>query len=171
MDEFILNPLQERWASKRRQGVSASVVKRILVEQKGLCALSNAPMVFDVGECTPHKGGRGCHPLCPAVDHIDPGNRSGGIQIVCYALNDLKGHLPVDCFDALRRSKPWKLLMLRWKQQAEKEPTDRHAFARLLRPNAQPKPHLTTAISTPRRPTRPVLESGHTQPPRQRISK
>ena len=144
LDEFTLNLLQERWASKRRQGVPASVLKRTLVGQKGFCALSRAPMVFDVSERTPQKGGPGCHPLCPAVDHIDPGNPTGGIQIVCYALNDLKGHLPLDCFKALRRCKSWKLLMLRWRRQAEKEPKDRAALTRLLRPNAKPRKQKST---------------------------
>ncbi len=137
-DEFRLNAMQERWASKGRQGASAALLKRILIEQQALCGLSHAPLLFDLSECTPQKGGRGCHPLCPAVDHIDPGNPTGGFQIVCYALNDLKGHMPPECFDVLRASEPWRTLMMKWKAQAEKDPKDRDALMRLLRPHAQP---------------------------------
>ena len=96
-------------------------------------------MVFDVREGTPEKNGRGCHPLYPAVDHIDPGNRDGGVQIVCYALNDLKGHLPFDCFNALVETDAWKGLMKRWAEQAALYSGDRAAFKRLLRPNATVK--------------------------------
>ena len=115
------------------------MLRKALIAQKGLCALSQVPLIFDVSERTPEKGGRGCHPLSPAVDHIDPGNPSGGFQIICYALNDLKGHLPVECFDLLRLSEPWKKLMHMWKEQAEKAPNDRAALMRLLRPNAKSK--------------------------------
>jgi hypothetical protein len=96
-------------------------------------------MLFDVAEGTPETGGRGCHPLYPAVDHIDPGNPHGGHQIVCYALNDLKGHLPFDCFEALKLTEAWKKLMAQWREQAANNRTDREAFRRLLRPNAKPK--------------------------------
>ena len=94
-------------------------------------------MIFDVEEGTPVKGGKGCHPLYPAVDHIDPKNPDGGHQIVCYALNDLKGHLPLECFNALKATKAWKTLMKQWRKQAKKDRTAREAFKRLLRPNAQ----------------------------------
>ena len=94
-------------------------------------------MIFDVSERTPIKGGRGCHPLSPAVDHIDSGNPSGGYQIICYALNDVKGHLPKDCFEALVQTEPWIKLMSDWKAQSEKDNSDRDAFMRLLRPNAK----------------------------------
>jgi len=138
-DTFQLNDLQRHWARKGRQRVSASLLKQTLTQQKGLCAFSQAPLLFDLSERIPQSGGRGCHPLSPAVDHKDPGNPGGGIQIVCYALNDLKGHLPVECFDALQQTEAWKSLMLRWKEQAERDPQDRMILARLLRPNAQPK--------------------------------
>ncbi len=101
-------------------------------------------MLFDVAEGTPQTGGRGCHPLYPAVDHKDPGNPHGGHQIVCYALNDLKGHLPPDCFCALQRTKAWKRLMTCWRKQAAKDHTDRDAFRRLLRPNAVTKMPMGT---------------------------
>jgi len=105
-DEFRLNQLQEQWASKKRPGVPASKLRKTLIAQKGLCALSQVALIFDVSERTPEKGGHGCHPLSPAVDHIDPGNPSGGFQIICYALNDLKGHPPLECFDVLRLREP-----------------------------------------------------------------
>ncbi len=60
------------------------------------------------------KDGHGVHPLYPAVDHIECGNQSGSCQIVCYALNDVKGNLPHDCFEALRQAEAWSELMGKW---------------------------------------------------------
>ena len=136
---WSLTPEQKRWASKRRQRVSPSMLKEILLAQRGRCGLSGVLMIFDVREGTPERDGQGCHPLYPAVDHIDPGNRSGGFQIVCYALNDLKGHLPLDCFNALVETDAWKRLMKRWAEQAALNSNDRASFKRLLRPNATVK--------------------------------
>lgn len=135
-DTFKPSELQERWAKKSRQGVSATDLRNILIEQKGKCALSGLDMIFDVSEGTPQIGGQGCHPLYPAVDHIDPGNHEGGHQIVCYALNDLKGHLPTECFDALKATQAWQNLMTQWSNQAIENKNDRNAFYRLIRPNA-----------------------------------
>lgn len=132
MDEFKLNPSQKSWASKRKQRVPPTQLKRKLIKQRGLCALSGAPLMFDRSECTTEKGGHGCNPLWPAVDHIDPSNPNSDFQIVCHRLNDLKGFMPLDCFNALRRSGPWKRLMCKWKEQAERNPKDRDALMRLI---------------------------------------
>ena len=119
----------------------------LLTRQEGRCALSGVEMIFDNAEGTPVSGGKGCHPLYPAVDHMDPGNPKGGHQIVCYALNDLKGHLPPDCFKALSETTAWQSLMEQWRRQAQKDKTDREAFMRLLRPNARPKKRGTTPLT------------------------
>jgi len=141
-----LTPEQERWASKRRQNVAKSLLREILVKQQGRCAISGVDMIFDVKEGTPMKGGKGCHPLYPAVDHIDPGNPNGGYQIVCYALNDLKGHLPPDCFEALQKTSAWQRLMDLWRQQACSNSSNRAAFMNLLRPNAAPRKRRTKRL-------------------------
>ena len=133
--EYELTEEQEKWASKGRQGVPKTKLRNLLIQQEGRCALSQVEMLFDVEEGTPVSGGRGCHPLYPAVDHKDPGNSGGDYQIVCYALNDLKGHLPVDCFNALAGTVAWKALMEYWRRQASVDKADREAFKRLLRPN------------------------------------
>lgn len=130
---------QRKWTSRGRQSAAPKTLREILVKQKGLCALSRVPMIFDPKEGMPVKEGRGCYPLYPAVDHIDPGNPEGGHQIVCYALNDRKGHLPPDCFNALSKTEAWQSLMERWRKQAEHDKNDRKAFMRLLRPNARKK--------------------------------
>jgi hypothetical protein len=131
---------KKRWASKKRQRASAKTLLELLISQKGRCALSGVKMIFDNNEGTPVSGGRGCHPLYPAVDHKDPGNPVGGHQIVCYALNDLKGHLPPDCFTALKKTKAWKKLMEMWLKQARGiGRNNREAFRKLIRPNAIPK--------------------------------
>lgn len=137
--EMELNQQQEKWASKGRQGVAKPTLRSLLIQQKCKCALSGVEMIFDTSEGTPVTGGKGCHPLYPAVDHIDPGNPNGGHQIVCYALNDLKGHLPVDCFNALTQTDAWCSLMVRWRKQAAIDRADREAFMHLLRPNAKLK--------------------------------
>lgn len=144
---MTLSEQQEKWASKRRQDVAKTLLRSTLIAQGGRCALSGVEMIFDNAEGTPVSGGKGCHPLYPAVDHIDPGNPKGGHQIVCYALNDLKGHLPPDCFKALSETPAWQSLMEQWRRQAQKDKTDRVAFMRLLRPNAKPK-KLRTAEAT-----------------------
>jgi hypothetical protein len=141
MDEFKLNALQESWASKKRQGVPPSQLKRMLIKQKGLCALSHAPLMFVRSECRPEKGGPGCHPLCPAVDHIDPSDPNSDVQIVCFRLNDLKGFMPLGCFKALCDSEPWKVLMRKWKEQAEKNPKNRNALMRLIPSKAKRTTH------------------------------
>lgn len=147
MADFTLSPPQIEWASKRHQGASPSEQRRLLRDQKGRCALSDVELLFDVKDRTPEKGGVGCHPLSPAIDHKDPGNPHGGYQIVCYALNDLKGHLPTECFEALCCTEAWRKLMSGWKAQAEKDRSDREAFRRLLRPNALRKKLRQSSLS------------------------
>ncbi len=125
----------EAWASKRRQGLSPKRLKDILSKQGERCALSGARLLFDRELGTPQKGGLGVHPLYPAVDHIECGNVERGHQIVCYALNDVKGHVPFDCFEALKHTEPWNELMRRWRSLAEEDPINREAFRRLIFPN------------------------------------
>jgi len=131
-------PSQEQleWAQRRHQKIGRERQRQLLVEQHGKCALSGATMLFDLGSRTPSLG-HGCHPLSPAIDHIDPGNPHSGVQIVCYALNDMKGHLPADCVKALTKTVTWQKLMKAWREQAQGDPSDREAFARLIRPNAE----------------------------------
>lgn len=136
MSGFELNKDHIRWASRSRQGAAPRRLTEMLIQQRATCALSGVEMIFDLSERTPVSGGRGCHPLSPAVDHIDSGNSRSMLQIVCYALNDLKGHLPAECFDALADTGAWKRLMVAWRRQAKINPGDRDAFAKLLRPNA-----------------------------------
>jgi hypothetical protein len=80
---YQLSPLGRKWASKRRQNVLPTKLKEMLSEQGERCALSGAPLLFDKDEGTPHKGGKGVHPLYPAVDHIECGNVERGCQVVC----------------------------------------------------------------------------------------
>jgi hypothetical protein len=133
---YKLSQEQKTWAKRKRQGVKSKELESILIRQKGRCKLSGVPMIFDLRLRTPSKGrGGGCHPLSPAVDHIDCGNVKGGFQIVCYALNDVKGHLPLQCYKALKRTQAWNDLMEDWRRRAE-ETSDPVVFRRLLRPNA-----------------------------------
>src|SRR5437762_6341325 len=131
MSDFVLSDDQTYWSRRRRQRLGPRLLEKLLRESKGVCALSGVPLVFDLAARTPERQGRGCHPLSPAVDHVDPGNRDGGYQLTCYALNDLKGHLPVDCFRALQATEAWTRLMNAWRDQAARDPNDREAFQRL----------------------------------------
>lgn len=129
---YKLTREQSVWAKRRKQGLASEGLRRLIVKQKGRCALSCAKMVFDKKQGTPEKDGKGVHPLYAAVDHVSPGD-SSEFQLVCYALNDLKGHLPKDCFMALAKTKPWRRLMRKWKQQSERAANNRSAFRNLLR--------------------------------------
>jgi hypothetical protein len=132
-----LNQQQKKWASKRRDGATPKILRSLLIQQKCKCALSGVEMIFDVNEGTPVNGGKGCHPLYAALDHKDPGNPNGGFQIICCAINDLKGHLPLDCFNDLEKTPAWQSLMERWRKQAETDRANREAFKQLLQPNAK----------------------------------
>src|ERR1700694_4135578 len=132
---YELSALAKEWASKGRQGLSPATLKNLLSKQGERCALSGARMLFDRKLGTPEKGGLGVHPLYPAVDHIECGNRERGHQIICYALNDVKGHMPFECLEALKHTEPWKELMLRWNTLAQNEPFNREAFRKLISPN------------------------------------
>lgn len=135
-----LTEKQKKWASKKKQGASPERLRSLIIDQKGYCKLSGVEMIFDKRQGTPVSGGKGSHPLYATVDHKDPGNPAGGYQIVCYALNDLKGHLPPDCFKALTKTNAWKKLMQMWVKQARGiGRNDEEAFRKLLRPNAAPK--------------------------------
>lgn len=139
MKRFELTLDHHRWASapqrKRRYRRPTSFWLALIESQRGLCALSDAPLLFHAAAGTPLKGGHSQHPIYAVVDHLSPANDQGGFQIVSNDLNDLKGHLPRDLFGALQRTRTWKALMRRWREQALRDPYDREAF-RALRQGA-----------------------------------
>ena len=102
--QFALTEDHRRWARgrQRRYGGRSIDYLTLIANQRGRCALSGVSLIFAVAEGTPQAGGRGCHPLYAALDHASPGSSRAGYQIICYALNDLKGHLPLDCFTDCR---------------------------------------------------------------------
>ena len=59
--------------------------------------------------------------------------RENGHQLVCYDLNDLKGHLPCKVFIELQKTTTWKKLMQQWRSQSEEDPMDISAFKALLK--------------------------------------
>lgn len=125
----------QRWAesAQRKYGRPRTYWLDLIVEQGARCAFSGARLRFDVTSGTPISGGAGCHPLYAAVDHCAPGRDDRGHQIVCYDLNDLKGHLPYECFEDLRATPSWQRLMAKWRQQAKVDPENREAFLNLRR--------------------------------------
>jgi hypothetical protein len=135
--KFELTPDHQRWASAPVRTSRYRHPKKywleLIAKQRGLCAFSRAPLLFSSADGTPVKGGQSQHPIYAVVDHRSPGSDSLGHQIVSNDLNDLKGHLNPELFDALRRTKEWKRLMRRWRAQAVNNPRDREAFRAIRR--------------------------------------
>ncbi|MBX9877604.1 MAG: hypothetical protein K2Y22_04025 [Candidatus Obscuribacterales bacterium] len=136
LESAPFNRLVEAWLFRKSKRFPIAVIKDLrqqLIKQHYRCALSKAPLIFDKRKGTPIKR-KGCHPLYAAIDHKVPGDTTRGFQVVCYDINDLKGHMPSDCFKALRRTKAWKQLMLNWKKQAEISISDITALKQLIPP-------------------------------------
>ncbi len=130
---YGLSDVQKVWAERGKQGLNSSELQELIIKQRGRCALSGALMIFDKARGNPNINRQGCHPLYAAVDHVSPGNREYGHQLVCYDLNDLKGHLPNKVFIELQKTSAWKNLMQQWKSQSENNPMDIAAFKALLK--------------------------------------
>jgi hypothetical protein len=129
---FSLSDVQKVWAERGKQGLNSSELQKLILKQRGRCALSGALMVFDKALGNPNTNKRGCHPLYAAIDHVYLG-RENGHQLVCYDLNDLKGHLPCKVFIELQKTTTWKKLMQQWRSQSEEDPMDISAFKALLK--------------------------------------
>src|SRR3989304_1279346 len=123
-EDYEYSPAQAEWAKKRRHGLSPSKLKELIKKQKGRCALSEAEMIFEKEHGNPNIRTEGCHPLYAAIDHISPSNDSYGYQLVCYDLNDLKGHLPYKIFKELQLTVAWRQLMNEWRSLAERDRMD-----------------------------------------------
>ena len=123
-----------RWAknAKRKYKQSLSFWIDLIQKQNGKCALTGASLLFDAKSGTPRKGGLGCHPLYASVDHVNPSKADHGFEIVCYDINDLKGHLPPVLFNALRKTEEWKRFVKRWEEKAELLAEDRQVFRDLI---------------------------------------
>jgi hypothetical protein len=129
---------QEAWVVRHggRYGIRRHELRERISQTRGRCEWSNAPLYFEASEFgTAKESGVGCHPLYAAIDHSAPGMIEHGFQIVSYALNDIKGHLPLSCFAALKRTHAWKEFMKKWHHQSSINPQDRTAFTLLRRPN------------------------------------
>ena len=130
---YSLSDHQKVWAERGKQGLKSAELQKLIIKQRGCCALSGAHMIFDKALGYPNINSRGCHPLYAAVDHVSPGNNVHGHQLVCYDLNDLKGHLPKKVFIELQKTSAWKNLMQQWRFQSETNPMDIAAFKALLK--------------------------------------
>jgi hypothetical protein len=118
---FEFTDAQRRWVTRAAQkhGRGVAYWLDLIARQRARCAFSRVPLLFDSQSGTAQPGGRGVHPLYAAVDHSDPGNDNLGHEIVSYDLNDIKGHLPPDCFADLRHTPAWARLMRKWREQAQ----------------------------------------------------
>lgn len=138
MRDFQLTPEHRRWArsASRKYSRPLRYWIELITKQQGLCAFSEVQLRFDSESGTPQKGGAGVHPIYAAVDHCSPGSDDAGHEIVSYDLNDLKAHLPLDCFSDLKATPSWQRLMEKWRAQATLDPHDREAFRRIRRGRA-----------------------------------
>jgi hypothetical protein len=132
---FEINEHHKRWVknAKTRYGRTQQYYLDLIRAQKGLCAFSGAPLLFDSTNGTPVANSRGCHPLYAALDHRAPGTDAQGHCIASYALNDVKGHLPHACFIALAETTAWRQLMDAWRSLASLKQSTRQDFYALLR--------------------------------------
>lgn len=124
---------RERWirnARRKYKGTTQSWID-LIKRQNGKCALTGAQLLFDVKNGTCKKGGSGCHPLYASVDHINPQRTDQGFQILCYDINDLKGHLPPLLFNALKQTKEWKRFIKKWRKLAKSQ-GGRKIFKKLI---------------------------------------
>lgn len=129
---------QIKWAKNasrryRKYGKGIEYWRNLIIKQNAKCNLSGVDLIFKKEDGTSKKGGEGCHPLYAAVDHVKPGDGETDFQIICYDLNDLKGHLPFNLFNALRKTKEWFNFINDWNKLADEKPLDREAFKRLIR--------------------------------------
>ncbi len=137
-ESFQITKNHERWAERahrRRRKKSVQFWTELIKKQDGKCALTRAPLFFDRRSGTPQKGRLGCHPLYAAVDHITPRREDLGFQILCYDINDLKGHLPPPLFNALTQTKEWKRFSRTWKKLAGSF-RDRRTLKKLIKAGA-----------------------------------
>jgi hypothetical protein len=127
---FLITADHHRWAKSaaRKYGHGKSYWLELIALQQGRCAFSGIQLLFDAASGTAVAGGKGVHPIYAAVDHCAPGRDDLGHQIVSYDLNDLKGHLPLDCFKDLCATSSWQGLMAKWRVQAEQNNEDCEAF-------------------------------------------
>lgn len=125
--------VQRKWGRRTREWLD------LIRRQQGRCALSGAPLLFDVLHGTAIAGGPGAHPLYAVVAHVSPGLDGHSLQMVSHDLNDLKGHLPVAIFAELRTCPSWRRLMQAWRAQAIRNPRGRRALRRLWRSEAIPR--------------------------------
>lgn len=133
MSYFQINNDHKRWidAAHKKYRHPKSFWEDLIKKQNGRCALTDAKLLFGAKNGTPKKGGPGSHPLYAAVDHVKPQSKEHGFQILCYDINDLKGHLPPILFNALIKTEEWKSFVKEWKELAGSF-ADRQMFKELI---------------------------------------
>jgi hypothetical protein len=132
---FQLSTDHREWARRhsKKYKLAESYLLSLITQQAGVCAFSGVVMFFDRLSGTPVTGGVGQHPLYATLEHCSPGCDDEGHEIVCSDLNDVKAHLPSDCFAELRLTGSWKARMARWKNVAATSPADRAALKAILK--------------------------------------
>ena len=109
-----------RWADNKRKkhAESRRFWINLIQQQKGKCALTDVPLLFNAEKYGTSKKNRpSCHPLYAAVDYIE-NNHDGEFRLLCYDIYVLKGNLPESLFAALTKTKEWKRFANKWKRLA-----------------------------------------------------
>lgn len=135
MTEFTLTDEHRAWVTRadKKYHIGKIRLESLIREQNGLCNLTKAPLRFDIESGTPIKGGKGCHPLYAALDHINPSQSDLGYQILCYDINDLKGHIPPFLFDSLKATNNWGVFKNSWKSAAESDPNNIEQLKQIIK--------------------------------------
>lgn len=128
---YQLSKNQEEWLKNKP---NRNILEEFIKTKKGKCALTDVELVFDKQEGTPKKG-KGCHALYASVDHIIPNgdNSLENLQLVCYAINDLKGHMPNKLFSVIKNSDEWKEFKDGWQELAKSETSESKDFYKFIK--------------------------------------
>jgi 5-methylcytosine-specific restriction endonuclease McrA len=134
---YKLDKEQTKWASRCKQGISPQMLRTLIVNQKGKCKLTNTKMLFNKTKHGTAEPGKGVHPLYAAIDHIHPKDKGKrkpemkDIQLLCYAINDMKGHIPPRLFDLITGDNTeWKQFKRKWNRI---RPRNAKSYYRLIR--------------------------------------
>lgn len=100
---YSLSDVQKEWVKSVKQGLSSSELQKLIIKQKGRCALSGAFMIFDKASENASIRKKGYHPLYASINHISKGKKKQDTQLVCYDLMKLKERLPRRCSSKYKR--------------------------------------------------------------------